>query len=95
LLILADHVGHLFKGEAEFVRVDELRDQGDVLARKSIVESDEKAVQLPGDLFVVRAIHPRIVPDERTLCRDPSGHADVRATLRLVATLGRARSGRY
>jgi hypothetical protein len=32
LLILGEHVGHLFKCEAEFVRFDELGDQGRILA---------------------------------------------------------------
>jgi len=36
-LIHTEHIGHLFHGEAEFVRVDELRDQRDVLAREPVV----------------------------------------------------------
>jgi hypothetical protein len=64
LLILGEHVGHLFKCEAEFVRFDELGDQGRILAWEPIIQSDQEAVQKPGDLLVVAALHPKIVSDQ-------------------------------
>lgn len=64
LLVLAQNVSHLFECEPEFVRVDELGDQRDVLARKPIIQADEEAVQLPGDLFVGGEIHGGIVSQE-------------------------------
>ena len=64
MLVFAQHVGHLFEGETQFVRVDELGDQRDVFAGESVIQADEEAVHFPGDLFVVGTIHPRIVPDQ-------------------------------
>jgi hypothetical protein len=40
-------VRHLFKSEAQFVRVDELGDQSGVLAGESIIQPDEETVSRP------------------------------------------------
>jgi hypothetical protein len=39
LLILGEHVGHLFECKAKLVRIDELSDQRDILARKAVIRS--------------------------------------------------------
>ena len=44
LLVFGKHVRHVFKSDAEFVRVDELSDQGDVLAGEPVIQPDEEAV---------------------------------------------------
>jgi hypothetical protein len=70
LHILGQHVDHLFERKAEFVRIDELSDQRDVLARKAVIQPDEEAAQFASDLLVVGAIHTRdrLRPNVR-ICR--------------------------
>jgi hypothetical protein len=58
-LVLGEDVGYLFKCQAEFVRVNELGDQGDVLAREPVIQPDEEPVQKSGDVLVVGAIHAK------------------------------------
>lgn len=40
LLILAQRLGHLFEREDKFAGADELREQHDVFARQSVIQSD-------------------------------------------------------
>ncbi len=60
LLVIAEDVSHPFKGQTEFVRINELGDQSAILARQSVIQPDEKAVQNPRDLLVVSTVHPSI-----------------------------------
>jgi hypothetical protein len=46
-LLLGEGVGYLFKCQAEFVRVNELGDQGDVLVREPVLQPDEEPCRRP------------------------------------------------
>jgi hypothetical protein len=59
LLILGRHVSHLFERKAEFIRIDELSDQRDVLGGEAVVQPDEEASQNASDLLVAGVIHAK------------------------------------
>jgi hypothetical protein len=57
LLVLADHIGRLLQSQTQLPNIDELGDQGHVLAWQPIVQPDEETTEKAGDLFMGDGVH--------------------------------------